>query len=118
MGSRRPQYSMPDDSGAGLIGLFRRLPPAVKLALSILVDLVGCFTYLFPAVGEVADVWWAPLSASIIYAMYGSVFYAVLGFAEEMLPGTDLIPTASLAWMYDYYKRRRRLARDPNSGAM
>mmetsp|Transcript_11893 Transcript_11893/g.35454 ORF Transcript_11893/g.35454 Transcript_11893/m.35454 type:complete len:175 (+) Transcript_11893:236-760(+) len=69
-----------------------------KLALSIVIDLIGVSTYAVPAVGEAGDLAWAPISAALIYYMYGNGLYAGLGFAEEIFPGLDFVPTATIAW--------------------
>eukprot|EP01087_Luapelamoeba_hula_P022375 TRINITY_DN7997_c0_g1_i1.p1 TRINITY_DN7997_c0_g1~~TRINITY_DN7997_c0_g1_i1.p1 ORF type:complete len:131 (-),score=15.73 TRINITY_DN7997_c0_g1_i1:117-482(-) len=80
--------------------------PSVKLVLSILVDLIGYITYLLPFVGEAFDVMWAPISGMIIYRLYGNAFLAFVGVAEEILPGTDFLPTALIAWFYENYFKR------------
>ena len=36
--------------------------------------------------------------------MYGSSLIAFAGFAEEIMPGLDFIPTASIAWYMKYGK--------------
>ena len=56
----------------------------IKLALAILIDLVGLLTYLVPGLGESGDVLWAPLSGWLIYWLFGRGDVAVLGFAEEV----------------------------------
>ena len=48
--------------------------------------------------GEGADVGWAPVSAALIFWLYGSGIFAAAGFAEEILPGLDFVPTATIAW--------------------
>ncbi len=68
----------------------------VKLALSLGIDALGLVT-LFT--GEFADLLWAPLSALMIGWLYRRDRYTFLGFAEEILPGFDVIPTATLAWL-------------------
>ena len=69
-----------------------------KLIVSILIDLIGMSTYLLPVAGEGADVGWAPVSAALIFWLYGSGIFAAAGFAEEILPGLDFVPTATIAW--------------------
>jgi hypothetical protein len=75
-----------------------------KLAVSLIVDFVGCTSYALPILGEVGDVFWAPLSAVLISAMYSesSPYAAYIGFIEEILPFTDIIPTATLAWLREF----------------
>ena len=66
--------------------------------MSILIDLIGMSTYLLPVAGEGADVGWAPVSTALIFWLYGSGIFAAAGFAEEILPGLDFVPTATIAW--------------------
>ncbi|CAM9408291.1 unnamed protein product [Chrysoparadoxa australica] len=75
-----------------------------RLVASALIDMIGCSSYLVPLLGEVGDVAWAPLSAMMINTMYAdsSPYAAYIGLLEELLPFTDIIPTASLAWVKRY----------------
>lgn len=68
----------------------------VKLALSLAIDAIGLLS-LFG--GEFADLLWAPLSALAVAWLYHRDGYTFLAFGEEILPGFDFIPTASLAWL-------------------
>ena len=43
-----------------------------KLFLSIAIDMLGMATYAVPVVGEAGDVGWAPISAFLIYKLYGN----------------------------------------------
>lgn len=74
--------------------------PTRKLVASLLLDFIGSATFVVPGIGELADLLWAPLSASLVSAMYAesSPNAKYLAFVEEVLPFTDLIPTATLAW--------------------
>lgn len=74
----------------------------VKLVLSVLIDAVGMSTYLFPGVGEAADAGWAPVSATLVQALYGSWLLTVLDFFEEALPFSDALPTACIGWLLEY----------------
>ncbi|KAJ1494639.1 hypothetical protein T484DRAFT_1765008 [Baffinella frigidus] len=38
-----------------------------KLVFSILIDIIGIMTYLIPLLAELMDVFWAPLSALLIF---------------------------------------------------
>jgi hypothetical protein len=62
-------------------------------------------TYAVPVLGEVGDLLWSPISASLIYYLYGNAFFAVAGGLEEISPGLDFVPTAPLAWLYDATKK-------------
>lgn len=84
---------------------------ARHLAFSLLIDLVGMSSYTIPGFGEWTDVAYAPLSAWLIYRIYGSrnpraKLGAWVGFAEEILPFTDIVPTATLMW-FDTYMRKK-----------
>jgi hypothetical protein len=47
-----------------------------KLVLSVLIDLIGMSSYALPGVGELGDLGWAPISALLIYKLYGNSFIA------------------------------------------
>ena len=59
-------------------------------------------SYLIPAMGEFADIIWAPLSGLIFYKLFGGRFGmigGVLNFLEEIIPFTDIIPSFTIAWV-------------------
>jgi hypothetical protein len=72
-----------------------------KLMISLLIDMVGFSTYLVPLAGEGADLAWAPVSALLINYLYGNALLTGLAFCEELLPGTDFIPTATIGWLLE-----------------
>jgi hypothetical protein len=74
----------------------------IHFVLSCIIDLIGMATYAIPGFGEVADVVWAPISATILYSMYGSWIFSIANFIEEIIPGLDFIPTALIAWYFIY----------------
>ena len=70
-----------------------------KLALSILLDAVGCISFTIPLVGEFSDIIWAPIAAIISYKMFGEKrgkYTALATFTEELLPFTDIIPSFTI----------------------
>ncbi|CAB9502239.1 expressed unknown protein [Seminavis robusta] len=71
-----------------------------RLAVSLAVDAIGSASYLVPVVGEVTDVAWAPLQTCLIIAMYDTTtpHLKYLSFAEEILPFTDFVPSATIGW--------------------
>ena len=76
--------------------------PPPSLLFCIIMDLLGCATYLLPGVGEWFDIIWAPVSGIIFFMAFGGWKGALGGlfdFAEEILPGTDIIPTFTIAWI-------------------
>lgn len=72
------------------------------LLYSIIIDLIGMGSYVIPVLAESFDVILAPLSAIAIYALHKTPVGAIGGFVEEILPGTDFIPTASIIWYHRY----------------
>lgn len=70
----------------------------VKLIASVGLDMMGNATYFFPGVGELGDTVFAPASAVMLKMMYNANGVAAIGMIEELLPGTDIVPTATIAW--------------------
>ena len=68
------------------------------LYLAIFIDLIGDSSYLIPGLGETEDVLWAPLSALAVSALFGKSAGA-LDFVKEILPFSDALPVATLAWL-------------------
>ncbi len=83
-----------------------------KLFLSILYDAIGMLSFVIPGLGEFIDVLWAPLSAYLILKMYKGTFGKVaslISFGEEAgFFGTDIIPTFTLAWLYENFIQKSK----------
>lgn len=75
----------------------------VKLAICIGIDLIGSGSLGVPLIGDALDLVTAPLTAVMLQALFGSSFVTIAGLTEEILPGTDAIPTATLAWFAEHY---------------
>uniref|UniRef100_A0A6U4UC24 Uncharacterized protein n=1 Tax=Hemiselmis andersenii TaxID=464988 RepID=A0A6U4UC24_HEMAN len=75
--------------------------PTWQLLVCLMLDMIGAFSYLLPLLGEGFDLAWAPFQALMMSAMFDKTMPSAkwLGLAEEMLPFTDIIPSASLAWL-------------------
>lgn len=81
-----------------------------SLVFCIFMDIVGVATYAIPVFGEWIDIVWAPLSAIIFYISFGGKtgkIGSVINLIEELLPGTDFIPTFTLAYIYRSARKKR-----------
>lgn len=77
------------------------------LAISAGLDALGMFTYVIPIIGELGDIIYAPIYGISIFMMYrlragSAALGGIGGFAEEILPWTDIIPSALIMWAYHY----------------
>ena len=80
-----------------------------SLAFCLLMDLIGYATYAIPVFGELGDIFWAPVSGIIFFLTFGGWKGALGGignFIEELLPGTDFIPSFTLMWFLQHHKRK------------
>lgn len=72
-----------------------------SIAICVVMDLIGMFTYTIPALGEFGDIIWAPFSAFVFFKLFGGkmgVFGGAFNFLEEIIPFTDVIPSFTIAW--------------------
>ncbi|HSD15379.1 MAG TPA: hypothetical protein VLB74_12080 [Flavobacterium sp.] len=82
-----------------------------NLVLGIIFDLIGFASYGVPVIAEITDVVWAPIAGFVLSRMYkGTVgrVGGVLEFLEEIIPGTDFIPTFTLTWIYTYLIKKEK----------
>jgi len=77
------------------------MDPSAKLLLCILIDLIGVVSFAAPGVGETTDVVWAAISALLVNYLFGNGVFTALALVEELLPGFDIIPTATIAWFVE-----------------
>ncbi|MCI5059131.1 MAG: hypothetical protein MRY83_23665 [Flavobacteriales bacterium] len=90
-----------------------KVQPANKYALlgiSIFMDIVGWATYAVPILGEGFDLVWAPVSAFLLFRMYGKkegLAGGMLQFVEELTPGLDFIPTYTLVWLWKHVLNKK-----------
>lgn len=80
------------------------------LLFCIIMDVLGSATYVLPGLGEFADIIWAPISAIIFYRSFGGwkgAFGGLFNFVEEILPGTDFIPTFTIVWVWKYFTEKK-----------
>jgi len=76
-------------------------------------DAVGYLTYAVPWLGELGDLFWAPVSGLVFFLVFGGwkgVLGGVFNFAEEVLPGTDFIPSFTLAWLLRKMMQPRQIS--------
>ncbi|MEO8235898.1 MAG: hypothetical protein ABI549_10835 [Flavobacterium sp.] len=82
-----------------------------KLLLSLVFDAIGMLSYAIPILAEFTDIVWAPISGFLLTKMYKGTtgkIAGILGFLEELLPETDIIPTFTLTWLYVYVIRNEK----------
>lgn len=82
------------------------------LISSLAIDALGMTTYLIPALGETADLVLAPIISILIYAVHKTTFGAIAGFFEEIIPFTDIIPSATIIWAYRYIFKSESTLKD------
>lgn len=82
------------------------------LMASLAIDALGMATYLIPALGEAADIVIAPIVSILIYAVHRTTFGAIAGFLEEIIPFTDIIPSATIIWFYRYFLKNESTFND------
>ena len=84
------------------------------LVKGLIYDAIGMATYAVPLIGPFLDLLWAPYAAKKMKEMYpgkNGKIASVVVFLEEILPGTDIIPTFSLMWLYTFVWKKE-LARE------
>jgi hypothetical protein len=84
-----------------------------SLLFCIIMDLLGCASYIIPGLGEFSDIFWAPVSGLIFFISFGGwkgAFGGMFNFAEEIMPGTDFIPTFTLAWIMRYLAEHKTVS--------
>lgn len=88
------------------------------LYLSLTIDGLGMLSYLIPAIGEWTDVIMAVITAFAIYKNFHSAGWAAFGFLEEIIPFTDVIPSATMAWVYRFIIFERETKADFEKGRL
>jgi hypothetical protein len=95
----------------------KKTPVAVEqkqpsLVFCLLMDFLGYATYAIPFFGEFLDILWAPVSAMIFWRTFGGtkgLFGGVFNFIEELLPGLDFIPTFTITWLIQYFRKPKNM---------
>ena len=57
---------------------------------------------MLPGIGEAEDLLWGPLSAIAVSRLFNSPLLTGIELVKELLPGTDLLPLATIAWTLEY----------------
>ena len=84
-----------------------------SLLVCIFFDLVGYASYTVPILGEFADIVWAPLSGFIFFMLFGGwrgAMGGVFNFIEELLPGTDFIPSFTIMWLMRNAQNKQKVS--------
>ena len=77
----------------------------IKLTLALGIDLFGMLSYLIPGLSELSDILSAPFSALLVFLLFGrKLKWASFTFLEELIPFTDFLPSATIAWHSIYVK--------------
>src|SRR4030095_12754710 len=95
-----------------LINKQKKMKRQPSLVFCILMDVVGYATYAIPGLGEFADILWAPISSIIFMASFGGWKGALGGignFMEEILPGTDFIPSFTIMWFIQNMQKKNNV---------
>jgi len=81
----------------------------LKLLAAILIDLIGMVSYILPGASELLDAIWAPMSAILVFILFNrKLSWASFTFLEELLPFTDVVPSATIAWYVHYQKMDKK----------
>jgi hypothetical protein len=81
-------------------------------AKGLVYDLAGMATVAIPLVGPFLDLLWAPYASKKMREMYpgkNGKLASVIVFIEEILPGTDVIPTFTLMYLYTHVWKRDKV---------
>lgn len=85
------------------------------LIKGLIYDAIGMASYAVPVIGPFLDLIWAPYAAKLMSGMYpgkkGKIA-SVIVFLEEILPGTDIIPTFTLMWLYTFVWKKETTHND------
>ncbi|SHG72607.1 hypothetical protein SAMN05444483_1251 [Salegentibacter echinorum] len=74
-------------------------------------DALGMLTMAIPFAGPFLDLLWAPYAAKKMREMYPGKkgkLASIIVFLEEILPGTDVIPSFTLMYFYTYVWKKEK----------
>ncbi len=81
------------------------------LIYAIIIDILGMLSYLVPVAGDVVDFVWAPISGILIFFLFRKglgIIGGTAGFIEELMPQTDIIPTATILWLIKFVLNKEK----------
>jgi len=81
------------------------------LILGLLFDGLGMLSFSIPFIGEYSDVVWAPIAGYLMTWMYKGNLGKVAGvfaFLEEIIPFTDVVPSFTITWIYNYWIKKQQ----------
>jgi len=82
------------------------------LIKSLTYDGLGMLTLAIPFAGPFLDLLWAPYAAKKMREMYpgkkGKIA-SIIVFIEEILPGTDVIPSFTLMYFYTFVWKKEKV---------
>lgn len=81
------------------------------LILGVLFDGLGMLSFSIPFLGEYSDVVWAPIAGYLMTWMYKGSLGKVAGvfaFLEEIIPFTDVVPSFTITWIYNYWIKKQQ----------
>src|SRR5215204_3912162 len=99
-------------TAVNLISKNKKMKRQPSLVFCILMDVVGYASYAIPGLGEFSDILWAPLSSIIFMTTFGGWKGALGGvgnFIEEILPGTDFIPSFTIMWFVQNMQKKNNV---------
>lgn len=89
-----------------------------SLVFCLVMDAIGFASYFLPGLGEFADAVWAPISGFVFFLCFGGwkgAFGGIFNFIEEILPGTDFIPSFTIMWFLQNVTKRKQASTLPVS---
>ena len=86
------------------------MDPGLKLLVCLLIDFIGVASFAAPGLGEATDAGWAPISALLVNYLFGNGLFTALALVEELSPGLDFVPTATIAWFLENANREAEQA--------
>lgn len=78
-----------------LIDFIGVLPTLIAWLITLLTGGAGSIAHALEAI----DIYWSFVSKKLIYQLFGSKFWSWVGFTEELFITTDVLPTATIAWL-------------------